>query len=338
MRTEQKIMNSAISNDNSTATPITWAAAIIACRESFATVSESVQAVALAERPANTVITVDLIVNGNDKLAEQAAALAHASVDGLTVRVWRISRGDKAHAWNEYVHHIWPGASTTFFIDGYVRINRDALSLLDAALRDNPDCLAATGVPTEGRTANAHRASMIAGGGLHGNLHAIRQSAMDEIRTIGFRLPVGLYRTDSLIGGAMAFRFAPAQFPWNVRLCYVAATASWSLINMPKGVYSLLSTYWKRKLRQSQGQLENLAVQEHMAFKLRPPQELPTCNRELVLGYVQGNRAKVRKIVLKNPLIGYALYKVAKGPRVAAMASVTRLMNSGGERAAAQLV
>lgn len=307
--------------------PGNWSAAIIASRESVSTVSECVEAIAVASRAANTAITIDVIVNGNAGLAQQAAGLAHGTVDGVRVRVWSISRGDKANAWNEYVHQIWDGGVTTFFIDGYVRVNTDALRLLDEGLRDNPECLAATGVPTEGRTATAHRNSMITGGGIHGNMHAIRHSAMEQIRQIGFRLPVGIYRTDSLIGGAMAFRFAPASYPWNVRLCFVVATASWSLINMPTGVYSVLSTYWKRKLRQAQGQLENLAVQEHMAFKQRPPQELPICNKKLVMKYVDDNPAKVRKIIWKNPLVGYALYKVRHSAPVSATPSVTRQLD-----------
>ena len=301
-----------------------WAAAIIASRESLATVTECVAGVAAASRFAGVATTIDLVVNGNHALAQQAGALASSLVDGVQVRVWSISRGDKANAWNEYVHTIWAGARTTFFVDGYVRVNPDALRILDQALRDHPECLAATGVPTEGRTATAHRNSMIAGGGIHGNMHAIRQSAMEQIRRIDFRLPVGLYRTDSLIGGAMAFQFAPAQCAWNVRLCFVAATASWSLINMPTGIYAILSTYWKRKLRQAQGQLENLAVQEHMAFKLRPPQELARCNKNMVLQYVRDNPAKVRKIIFKNPLVGYALYKVRNGAAVSAIPSITR--------------
>lgn len=301
-----------------------WAAAIIASRESLSTVAQSIDALAAASKQANVALTIDLIVNGNDRLGEQAAVLVGSRGDAVRVRVWTISRGDKANAWNEYVHRIWPGADTTFFVDGYVQVNPDALALLDAGLGANPECLAASGVPTQGRTATAHRNSMISGGGLHGNMHAIRQSAMEQIRTLNFRLPVGLYRTDSLIGGAMAFRFAPAKFPWNVGLCHVAPTASWRLINMPKGPYAILSTYFKRRLRQAQGQLENLAVKEHMAIKLRPPQELPACSKQMVMEWVRNNPGQVSKLVKGSPLIGYALRKLQRSVPVSAIPSVTR--------------
>jgi hypothetical protein len=305
-----------------------WAAAIIASRETLATVTECVRALGAASRAAQTPILIDLIVNGNAVLAEQAAVLAHAPSAGVQVRVWGISRGDKAHAWNEYVHAFWPGADTTFFIDGYVRVNENALGLLDDGLRAHPACLAATGVPTEGRTATAHRLSMIAGGGIHGNMHAIRASAIEQMRSEQFRLPVGLYRTDSLIGGAMAFRFAPAQFPWNVRLCYVAETASWSLINMQTGIVSVLRTYWKRKLRQAQGELENLAVREHMALQRRPPRELPACSKDLVLKWVKVHPAKVRNIILRRPLVALALYRLRRSGAVSGIPSVTRRMGA----------
>ena len=96
---------------------------------------------------------------------------------------------------------------------------------------------------------------------------------------------------------------------------------------MPTGLYTVLSTYWKRKLRQAQGQLENLAVQEHMAFKKRPPQDLPLCNKSMVVKYVDENRAKVRKIVMKNPLVGYALHRVRNSVAVSATPSVTRQLS-----------
>jgi len=315
-------------NDRQARDSLPWAAAIIACRETLDTVTQCVAGLEAASRFSAVPICIDVIVNGNAALAQQAAVLAKDAADGVRVRIWEVSRGDKASAWNEYVHHIWPGASTTLFVDGYVRVNADAPGILTQGLLEHPECLAATGVPTEGRTATAHRNSMISGGGIHGNMHAIGHSAMIQMRSSGFRLPVGLYRTDSLIGGAMAFRFAPAAFPWNVHLCYVAASASWSLINMPTNLYKVLSTFWKRRLRQAQGQLENLAVREHMAVQLRPPHELPACSKHMVLDWVSGHPEKVKSIVLRRPLVGYALYKLKKSPAVSSVPSITRQMNS----------
>ena len=38
------------------------------------------------------------------------------------MRVWHLPLRDKASAWNHFVHHLWPGADTTFILDGYARV------------------------------------------------------------------------------------------------------------------------------------------------------------------------------------------------------------------------
>jgi hypothetical protein len=43
-----------------------------------------------------------------------------------SLRIWSITVGDKAFAWNEYLHRIWPASAMTFFIDGYAEVRSDA--------------------------------------------------------------------------------------------------------------------------------------------------------------------------------------------------------------------
>jgi hypothetical protein len=75
----------------------------------------------------------------------------------LTLRIWSIPLGDKANAWNQYIHHLWAGQELVFFIDGYVRLNSDAIELLGGAVQSDPQALGGSGVPTVGRSARALR-------------------------------------------------------------------------------------------------------------------------------------------------------------------------------------
>ena len=285
-----------------------WAVAVFACREDLATLSECVAALVAACQVGNKGAVIDIVINGNPQLGRTADALVEMSTGEVDVKVRSITLGDKANAWNEYVHTFWPGAETTFFVDGYVKVRPDAFALLDAAIAAGPSYLAATGVPSVGRTAESLRRQMSAGGGMHGNMHAIGKKAMTTYRHNHVRLPVGLYRTDSLIGAIMMFQFDPSQFKWDSSVVKVHPDATWGLINQPRFGPALIKSFWKRKLRQSQGQLENLAVHEHLAIRRQTPQTLPATARQLVLGWSERHPSHVRKLAVKNFFILHAMY------------------------------
>src|SRR5690606_31855085 len=120
---------------------------------------------------------VDVVINGNPQLASEMAQLVgNGCLRGQAthVRDWDIRCGDKANAWNVHLHTIYSGARVVFYIDGYAEVAPDALALMDEALSKQPGSLAITGVPSHGRAAPKMRATMIAEGGIHGNLFAIR--------------------------------------------------------------------------------------------------------------------------------------------------------------------
>jgi hypothetical protein len=54
-----------------------------------------------------------------------------------------IALGDKANAWNVYVHEVAPEAEVHFFIDGDVRIRPASFRRLCQALRTQPHAHAA---------------------------------------------------------------------------------------------------------------------------------------------------------------------------------------------------
>jgi hypothetical protein len=94
--------------------------AIFSSREKLETLSSSIEAALVATSQADT--TIDVIVNGNHVLAEEAGSYVrslHAQGRASTlVRAWYIPVADKAHAWNQYLCGIWPESDIGYFIDG----------------------------------------------------------------------------------------------------------------------------------------------------------------------------------------------------------------------------
>lgn len=293
-----------------------WSIAIFAARESIATLEQTIIA-AMAAAAEETII--DVLVNGNQALANQAALLPCIRENGAAssiakVRIWFIPLGDKAHAWNQYVHVIWPETLLTFFVDGYVRVRRDALMLLERGLKESPAHLAATGVPSVGRSATRLREDMLSNGGIHGNLFALKSSTMRAIRDADFKLPIGLYRTDSTIGAALSFQFDPSCHAWNPKgTILVHPEATWATDEKRLLRYSDVTGQLKRILRQGQGILENLAVRNHFAMQKKLPKDLPGTATELVERWRHDYPQEARSAFLKHPLlVSLALKKLRK--------------------------
>lgn len=279
--------------------------AIIAYREMVSDLQRCVSAAQAAIGSHNAI--VDVLVNGNQRLARDAAAVAHewATVN-CQVRIWSIEQGDKAHAWNEYTHRIWPQGSICFFLDAYAEPRKDAFDKLEAAITANAEVLAASGVPSSGRSAQHLRALMLRDGGMHGNMHAIGPAAMARLRAIGFRLPLGLYRVDSLINSVLTFNFDPAQHRWEPRRVAVVPDATWDVRDISRLTLGSILGHFKRMVRQARGILENRAVREHLAVRRALPQTLPCTAQELVFEWLSTQPQAARSLFIRMPLTYYA--------------------------------
>lgn len=288
-----------------------WAVAVIASRESSSTLVRSIGAVFAA--CSSKQATVDVLINGNPALAEEMAALldtgAFADRHG-SLRIWSITVGDKAFAWNEYLHRIWPAGTTAFFIDGYAEVRPGAFTALERCLGQRPEALGATGVPTSGRSAAQLREQMLRHGGFHGNMHVLRAETMAELRTAGFRLPKGLYRTDSLIGAMLMFGLDATRHGWRPERIAVEADATWEVPGISALSLQNVKSQLKRMVRQAQGDLENRAVREHLVTLKRPAPDLPDNAQLLVKEWMARNPSELRALFLKRPLCLYAAYKL----------------------------
>jgi hypothetical protein len=290
-----------------------WAVAIFAARETPAVLAGTVQAAiaACAGRQA----TIDVLINGNHALAADFAELAATlPADACTLRVWSIAAPDKAHTWNEYVHRIWDRSGRTFFIDGYARVKPGALAAIDRRLAGAPNAMAGSGVPTCGRSATRLREHMLRRGGIHGNLYALTEESMDMIRTTGFRLPLGLYRTDPMLGAVLAYRLDPARHEWKRGTVVAEADATWDVDGIDALNYKNVIAYFKRRLRQAQGVLESRALREHMTIKRLAPQFLPRTAQGMISDWLAAQPAQARSLFLKQPSCLYAARKL-RAPR-----------------------
>lgn len=309
------------------------ASVIISSRESLEVLQRAVISACLASEKIESG-WLDVVVNGNPALAEAAqhwltGASGAIASPRVRVRLWHLPLGDKAHAWNSYTHFIWPGAATTVFVDGYVRMGPEALRQLDGALCRTEGILAATGVPTVGWSAKSLAREMVRSGGIHGNLCALNRCTMDHIRTVGFRLPLGLYRVDGLLGAAVCFQFDPENHAWNSASIRVLPSVTWAFDPLRWWKFQDILRHRKRVVRQRQGVLENLAVRHFLRDKRIAPQHLPDRALELIEAWIQSD-PESKNILGSNRALQSALVRLRVTRDWSDVATAPQLMFDGG--------
>ncbi len=282
-----------------------WALVVFTARETPETLWATLQAAQAAIHGRNCV--VDVLVNGNPGLVEQVQERLQGG-PWRQLRLWSIAVGDKANAWDQYLHEIWSGEALVFFIDGYVRLQPDALGLLGPAVLHDAHALGGSGVPSVGRTAAALRAEMLRDGGFHGNLCCLKGSTIHRMRARRIRLPRGLYRADSLVGGLLCFNLDPAACAWDPARIRVHGQATWHVDEKHWWRLEEWRAKIKRSLRQARGRLENEAVKDHMARRRLAPEALPATSRALVLGWYAAAGARALAFTWRHPLSRLALH------------------------------
>ncbi len=281
-----------------------WAIAVFSARE---TASQLLRAVASCRRACGSrSASLDILVNGNPGLARdlntQLARDVARPTPPTSVRIWSLPIGDKSHAWNTYLHEIWPGAAVTCFIDGYVEVHVSAFERLEAALTANPGARAATGVPTQGRSASRQTRFQLEISGIHGNLYALSHEAIANIRHMAFRLPLGLYRTDPMLESYLKFNLDPSANRWNPSRVVVVTDATWSRRVPSAWRISDWHLQWRRMIRQAQGDVEQQAVKDLVAVQQKGPSELPTSVDALLSSWIQRHPYRWLRMALANPL------------------------------------
>ena len=311
-----------------------WVIVIFASRETLATLLKTLHAATAA---AQGLANIEVLVNGNLQLAadvvghfrdaEAAVGEVVASASAWPrVRIWSIPFGDKANAWNQYIHQIWVGEEIAFFVDGYVRLNADAVGLLGEAVKSDERALGGCGVPTTGRSAKALRHNLIVNTGFHGNFCCIKGQAMAQMRRSHISLPVGLYRTDALMGAFLCYAMNPATNVWEDHRILVHPTASWDVDLARWWRPRDLVAIFKRYGRQARGRLENKAIANHLAIRRLAPQALPGSATEMVLEWASRCPADLQSIISRDPLARWALRDICNKPVAVHAGQAARLL------------
>ena len=308
-----------------------WGVCIFSSREDCVTLKFTLMACVIACSGKRSII--DILINGNNELAKNILQELNApeflNNNLLTIRIWTIDEPDKANGFNQYFHKIWPNSNVVFFVDGYVQPWADAFINIENELMSSNKALAATGVPTSGRSADFLRREMISSGGIHGNLFALKKSTIIRIREINFNLPLGVYRTDPIIGAALAFNLEPKNNDWDIKSrVLVVSKASWNLPQKSKSIINEAVSFFKRKIRQERGELENIAIKEQFTVFKKSPGDLPVNAEVLISGWVNSNKKDSLFLFLKHPLALYAYkYTIQMFPGMNLEAKLVKCFN-----------
>lgn len=281
-----------------------WSIAIFAARETPAEVLLTLKKAVAAATQASV---IDIVVNGNQPLLDALLAdrqtLQSCLSSQVTLRLWRVAFGNKAHAWNQYVEIIWPGTRIAFFVDGYVQVQADNLQRLAESLTASHTALAASGFPMSGRTSRDIQAALQAHGGLHGNLFAIRQTAMQALRQRKIRLPLGLYGFDTVLGGFLGYGLNPQEHAWDLkRRVTTEAGVHWLVREKHWWNPDDLRTQMKRILNNALRALVRKATTYYLRDQKRLPETLPSTIEAYVMEWAASNRGELRKLLLRTPL------------------------------------
>jgi glycosyltransferase involved in cell wall biosynthesis len=151
-----------------------------------------------------------------DACGEEAGITAHVLINGCTdgtermVRSFRpariavvpvvIARGDKANAWNHYVHEVAPAdAAIHVFTDGDMLVSPGSIAAFLHRFEEVPQANGCAGLPVSGRSRDAFRVKLVTRHEMAGNLYALRGSCLMEFRRRGLRLPFGIFGEDGLV-------------------------------------------------------------------------------------------------------------------------------------------
>jgi hypothetical protein len=164
-------------------------------------------------------------------------------------RLVKIEIGDKANAWNVFVHELNIKANIFYFMDGDCEIVDGAIDALEECIFKNPSANAAAALPSS-KVSPKFREMMIKQGGLAGNLYALPKNFVERIRINNIRLPIGLIGDDSLLG-ALAYWDLDPTSTWDKTKIVTCQSASFFYVPFSLFSFKDISLYLRRKIRYS---------------------------------------------------------------------------------------
>ncbi len=235
------------------AIPLTWAIAVFAHNEAAHIVASLRSIVAATAQPQN--ICLYVLNNGSRDNTGQIVREFMPEA-GARLELIELSIGDKANAWNYFVHEL--GADATFFgfVDGDVTLAPRALDELQNRLQQTASAHIATGVPFSGRSREKQWAQLEQGGGVQGNLYAAKADFIRALRLANVRMPIGFVREDGLVSAFAMFDLHPETGTWDTSRVAVAQKAGFIVPSLRWWSWSDIRLYWRRRIRYSVGHFE----------------------------------------------------------------------------------
>ena len=189
--------------------------------------------------------TLTVLINGS---TDQTAALVQAeALNDTRIRPVLIGLGDKANAWDVYVHRLAdPAADMHVFIDGDVRISVGSLDAVERSMQDNPQALVISTLPRGGRQAESWAARILAHQGMPGNYYAIPGTVFRRLVDRVW-LPVGFMGDDTLLRWLFLRDLDPAGVVVKDRIKPCAA-AFFDYESFPVTTLTGIRRLWRRHL------------------------------------------------------------------------------------------
>ncbi|MDO9007360.1 MAG: glycosyltransferase family A protein [Thiobacillus sp.] len=167
------------------------------------------------------------------------------------VRLHSIALGDKANAWNVFVHDFAPrGAAHYFFIDGDVRATPRALDVMAGGLAQHPQANGVSALPKSGRGVAAFQRDMLKDNGVAGNLYGLRGAFVERIRELAIRMPIGTIGEDALMGAMLKWDLR-GDTRWDNSRVVVAQDAGFAFDSVSPWLPREWKKYYRRRVRYS---------------------------------------------------------------------------------------
>lgn len=167
------------------------------------------------------------------------------------VHLVSIALGDKANAWNVFVHELAPrNAKHYFFIDGDVRATPGSLDVMAHVLAQHPQANGVSALPGSGRGLDAFRRDMLKDNGVAGNLYGLRGAFVERICHQAIRMPVGTIGEDALIGAMLKWDLR-GDIRWDDSKVVVAQKAGFEFDSVSPWLPREWKKYFRRRVRYS---------------------------------------------------------------------------------------
>jgi len=229
-------------------------------RNEASRIGQCITSIARAARGQRVLATV--LLNGTTD-DSAAIALRAAAQSGLPVEIYAFAHADKSNAINRFFYDLRARADQLCCVDAYVAIGPDSLSGFADALTARAEAQLVTGIATNGRSEPlAAEKTLTAGGVVHGQLYAPRRQFIDRLTAQGFRLPLGLYRGDGLLGSMAAHDLDPLAIAWKDSRVMGVKDATYEIATLSPFSPRDLRRYLRRRVNHMRGRLENAALQD----------------------------------------------------------------------------